>query len=70
MAIILNHPDDIVATIHHNAELVLCNGCTKDWAEKHKAIMPFLKRTALKAKVTGIHEKCDGCHSNFLDTEF
>ena len=70
MAIILNDPEDIVATVHHNAELILCNGCTKEWKEKHSHMILFMSFTPIKARITGIHEKCDGCHSNLLNMEF
>ena len=70
MAIVLNDPEDVVATIHHDSELVLCNGCSKDWYEKHGHFVLYMSFTRILAKNCGIHEKCDGCHANFLDTEF
>lgn len=70
MSIVLNDPEDIVATVIQDAELVVCNACKKDWLEKHAHLIPFATFIPLKAKVTGIHEKCDVCFGNFLDTEF
>ena len=70
MTIILESPSDIVAIIHEEHELVLCNACTEDFKEKHKHFYDQLTQTPIFAKNVGIHEKCDRCHGNLLTTEF
>jgi len=71
MPAILEQPEDVVAIIHHDAELVLCLGCSDDWFEKHgKWVTDNMTFSPILARNCGIHEKCDGCHSTFLTTEF
>lgn len=70
MPIILEHPDDEVAVIHHDSGLVLCIACSQDWYEKHGHFVLFMSFTRILARNCGIHEKCDCCHGTFLTTEF
>jgi len=70
MVAILELPDDEVAVVHHDSELVLCLGCSQDWYEKHGHFVLYMSFSRILAKNCGIHEKCDGCHSTFLTTEF
>ena len=70
MAVILDNPDDIIATIHHHSEMILCNQCNKEWVKENKHLLEFLSFTQIQAKITGIHKKCDGCHATLLNLEF
>ena len=70
MAIILNKPDDIVAILHEEAELVLCNACSKDYRDQNKHYDDVLTRIPILAKHTHISDKCDVCYGRLLDTEF
>ena len=70
MATILNQPDEVVAVLHEEHEVVCCIACSKDFREKHKHLDGELTRVEMIAKNVHISDKCDVCFGNLLETLF
>ena len=70
MSVILNKPDEVVATHHEELEVTCCDGCDRDLREDHKHFWADLTHIPILAKNCSIADKCEVCHCKLLETEF